>query len=167
MKKQLLLLLTFFTLINACTKSSNPVVANLGTGSLTAAATLSLLTSNSWVLSSTQGAQSNYGPYLLQFSANNYYGPDAGTLTFGQAAIGGPGVGANGSTDSFSFYVRDGATYLTVTDDVAAISLTDFSTYYKVTAISSSGFTMAPANQVSSTAPSFPSITLSYVKAAN
>jgi hypothetical protein len=150
MKKQLLLLLTAFILITGCKK-------NTADEGLSATDMLNILTANPWLLST------GYGPGQLSFLANTRYGQYGGEINFGQPSPLGPGF-SSASTDSFSIVINNGIAYLNVTDNVAAISLTNRSTYYQITSISSSGFTLAPPNQAISSAPSFPLNTLTYYK---
>jgi len=160
MKRLLPLILIIAVSTSACKKT-----AITGTGNLTAAATIQRLTANAWTLISAQGGAG--GPYVLEFStADSHTGITGGTVAFGQLSSNGMGLGS-GSTDTFNISIIDGTTYLTVTDDIAAISLTGFSTQYKITAISSSGFSMSSASQATSAAPSFPAATTQNYMAAN
>jgi hypothetical protein len=164
MKKYLMLFLSVFAIVSSCKKTSTVPDQPLGTGNLTLEATQKILTGNLWWKDTPTASPHWQMQFIPDYNGNT----TEFTVVFGpESSSGAPAFGNGSTTDSFSISIKNGVTYLTITDDVAAISLTGRSTYYKITTIDGTGITLTPTDQSGSfyPAPSFPETTLVLVKA--
>jgi len=164
MKKYFIFLFFAIAIASSCKKGSTIPNQLVGTGNLTVEATQRVLVGNIW----WRDPPTTSPHWQMQFLLNDVTNPDVNTVVFGpESSSGAPSFGNGSTTDSFIVSVKSGVTYLTITDDVAAISLTGRSTYYKITAISNTKITLIPIDDASSfyPAPSFPKTTLVLVKA--
>jgi hypothetical protein len=164
MKKKLIFLFFAIAIASSCKKDSTIPNQLLGTGNLTVEATQKVLIGNIW----WKDTPATSPHWQMQFLLDDFTNPGINTVVFGpESSSGAPSFGNGSTTDSFIVSVKGGVTYLTITDDVAVISLTGRSTYYKITAISNANITLTPIDEAGSfyPAPSFPKTTLVLVKA--